>query len=266
MKLIPYNSIDDLQFLPDYIQESLADRKELSHIRKLQDSYYVILRYPDLVNNHLNPICIVANDTETKFIFQENAIMNSKSLNAQSTINIINYSIRQYDAALEKIDMEIAEYERRMDELVQKEEIHKLFKLTRRLINYQIAIEAIEDTIDYIVDNKVPNLWNNTYAYEFANVQIELRQISKNIQTSVQIIDSILDVSESLFANILSKTVRTLTAITIVISIPTLITGYYSMNISLPHNEAPNLIIYIFIGSMIPTLLVFWFFRKKKYL
>ena len=64
-------------------------------------------------------------------------------------------------------------------------------------------------------------------------------------------------------SNDINETIRLLTIVTIFISIPTFITSFYGMNIVLPFQTHPHLLLYL--GTLIVFVyaILFWFLRKR---
>ncbi|WP_331836902.1 CorA family divalent cation transporter [Erysipelothrix piscisicarius] len=92
-----------------------------------------------------------------------------------------------------------------------------------------------------------------------------MNQLVQNIEMYQQIINSIVDVSESLFSNRLNKIMQTLTSITLVLSVPTFITSFYGMNIDLPFQDHPHALLIVFMISFFLTLGVVVYLHKKDY-
>ena len=68
------------------------------------------------------------------------------------------------------------------------------------------------------------------------------------------------------FTNNVTKTIKLLTALTIIFSIPTVIASIYGMNINLPLSENPHAFIYIIFFIAILFTLTYIFFQRKDWL
>ena len=64
-------------------------------------------------------------------------------------------------------------------------------------------------------------------------------------------------------SNDINETIRLLTIVTIFISIPTFITSFYGMNIDLPFQTHPYLLLYMGTLIVFVYVILFWFLRKK---
>jgi magnesium transporter len=79
-------------------------------------------------------------------------------------------------------------------------------------------------------------------------------------------IRSLRDSYQSMFANNLHKTIKLLTALTIILNIPTMIASIYGMNVNLPlvnHSYAFEIIVAVI---LIASALGFYIFKRKKWM
>lgn len=262
MNLIIYQDAHTLS-LPEYIRQSLTDKAELAHIRLLNGNFYIILNYPSSPEN-IQPICIEQIGLDFNLYCHESVSFSSDVRNTSLT-DLLLHTLKNYEVMVQVINAKLSEYEESMENLVTKANIKALFSLSRKLIRYQTAINAIGDVTNYIVEAKPEALWLSELSSEYTSIRIEVNQLVQNIEMYQQIINSIVDVSESLFSNRLNKIMQTLTSITLVLSVPTFITSFYGMNIDLPFQDHPHALLIVFMFSFFLTLGVVIFLRKKDY-
>ncbi|PCI78166.1 hypothetical protein COB21_01475 [Candidatus Aerophobetes bacterium] len=79
-------------------------------------------------------------------------------------------------------------------------------------------------------------------------------------------IRSLRDSYQIVFTNQLNKTIKLLTALTIILSIPTMIASLYGMNVALPFSTNPFAFLIIMGGIVVTSLLSFLLFQRKKWL
>ncbi|MCD6356491.1 MAG: hypothetical protein J7L66_04310 [Anaerolineaceae bacterium] len=56
-----------------------------------------------------------------------------------------------------------------------------------------------------------------------------------------------------------------MTSVTIILSLPTIISGYYGMNVRLPFENSPNAFMYIILISIIVMMIIAVFFKKRDW-
>ncbi|QIK69771.1 magnesium transporter CorA family protein [Erysipelothrix sp. HDW6C] len=262
MNIITYEDANNLP-LPAYVIQSLRDRAELAHIRHLEALTYIILNYPSGPKN-IHPVC-VATDGETYNLYAHTSVLLNDDTDAYSFTDLIIQTLRNYETLIKYINAELNHYEELMDRGITKENIRHLFSINRQLIQYQTAINAIGDVTAYIRDQKPSHLWSDENASEYANIRIEINQLDQNIEMYQQIIESIVSVSDSLFSNKLNITMKRLTSITLVLSIPTLITSFYGMNIDLPFQDHPYSLAIVFVISTLLTIATVAYLYRKDF-
>jgi magnesium transporter len=80
------------------------------------------------------------------------------------------------------------------------------------------------------------------------------------------ILSSMMDAFASIISNNLNAVMKFLASITIIVSLPTLITSFYGMNINLPFMEKPWAYVFTIALAAVVTVLVGLFFAKKDWL
>ena len=139
-----------------------------------------------------------------------------------------------------------------------------------RLVQY-------EHTLNDVVSALVPtNTWlqqvsKGNYLQLFAE-DIELvddllianSQLVDSAKSMLKTIQNIRSATEAILTQRLNTTVRTLTALTIVLTIPTIIASLYGMNVRLPLAEHPDAfwLVIVLVGMLI-SLAVYFFIRNQ---
>lgn len=83
-----------------------------------------------------------------------------------------------------------------------------------------------------------------------------------NVKYLVNIRDSYSTIS----SNNLNKTMRFLTAITLILTIPTMVFSFYGMNVQLPISSNPSAFLYIIVGTLTGSVLLLWYFNHQDLL
>ena len=124
-----------------------------------------------------------------------------------------------------------------------------LQKLLRMVKSKSIAqvLSFTEDDIDLLED-----------------IMIENKQAIEMVDMHRTILESMMDGFASVINNNVNQVMKFLAAITIILSIPTMLASFWGMNVGLPLSESRFGFWYIVAASVILTVLVILFFRKKK--
>ena len=95
---------------------------------------------------------------------------------------------------------------------------------------------------------------------------IAISQSEELCRVNVKSIRSLRDSYQIIFTNDVSKTIKRLTAITIILSIPTMIASIYGMNILLPMRENPNAFPIILSCAILSSIFATLIFMKNRWL
>jgi magnesium transporter len=83
-----------------------------------------------------------------------------------------------------------------------------------------------------------------------------------NVYTNI--LNGTMEAYASIISNNLNVFIQRLTLVTIVLMVPTLVASFYGMNVQLPFESAPGAFMFILLISIVFSLALVWFFRRKK--
>ena len=93
-----------------------------------------------------------------------------------------------------------------------------------------------------------------------------ISQSEELCQVNVKSIRSLRDSYQIIFTNDVSKTIKRLTAITIILSIPTMIASIYGMNVLVPMRDNPKAFPIILGGALLASIFAMLIFMKNRWL
>ena len=111
-----------------------------------------------------------------------------------------------------------------------------------------LKIRQDEDNSDFLDDIIVDNL-----------------QASEMSDIYTNIIKGTMDAFASIISNNLNVVMQRLTAVTIILMVPTLVASFYGTNVSLPLENHPHAFFIIMVVSIMLSAIVAYFFLKKKW-
>ena len=95
------------------------------------------------------------------------------------------------------------------------------------------------------------------------DIIVDNSQASEMSNIYTNIINGTMEAFASIISNNLNVVMQRLTAVTIVLMVPTLVASFYGMNVSLPFEKSPSAFPIIMFISIILSLVVGYFFLKK---
>jgi len=186
---------------------------------------------------------------KTKFLFQ---ILYQVTIKYLKSLNDI---IKKVDVLEEELK----------DELDNKE-ILKMLSLSKGLVYYSTSLQSNELVFERIFSSKMLNIYEDEKEL-LADVIVENKQAIEMTKIYSGILNSATETYSSLISNNLNVVMKFLAAITIVLSIPTMIASLFGMNVTLPYSSTdPLSFAYILIISFIIAILVLLLLKYKKML
>jgi len=131
--------------------------------------------------------------------------------------------------------------------LVNSLSANELLKMKMKRTDF-LHIREDEDKTDLFEDIII----DNSQALEMANVY-------------TNILNGTMDAYGSIISNNLNITIQRLTLITIILMVPTLVSSFFGMNVSgFPIKDNPVSFFIILVTSLVLSLLLAWYFQRKK--
>ncbi len=100
----------------------------------------------------------------------------------------------------------------------------------------------------------------------FEDILTESKQAVEMANIYSDILSGMMDAFASVISNNLNIVMKILTSITIIMTIPVLITSFYGMNVELPFQHHPHASLIVIVISVVTAMAAVLFFIKKKWL
>jgi len=186
--------------------------------------------------------------TGTKFILQ---------IILRATMLYLQY-LKQINNAANLIQKKL-EQESKNEQLIKLLNIEKsLVYFTTSLKSNSLLMERYKKFCGGGLDDELEEL--------FDDITIENRQALEMSNIYSDILSGMMDAFASVISNNLNIVMKVLTSITIILTIPVLITSIYGMNIQVPFQHSRFAFIIVMAGSLAMSVLAFLFFIKKKWM
>ncbi|MFA6502080.1 MAG: CorA family divalent cation transporter, partial [Parachlamydiales bacterium] len=133
------------------------------------------------------------------------------------------------------------------------------------LNQYLSSLVPIRNLLEAISSGRYISLYEKDYDL-LQDLMIAIKQSEDICSVSVKSIRSLRDAYQILFTNDVNKTIKLLTAITIIFTIPTIISSIYGMNINLPFASNSHAFLIIIIFTIFLSLFCTYIFARKRWL
>ncbi|MDF2596712.1 MAG: Mg2 transporter protein CorA family protein [Clostridia bacterium] len=164
---------------------------------------------------------------------------------------------------LRHIDRMSHRIEQELHKSMKNKELIQLLDLEKSLVYFTTSLRANE-----IVLEKMMRMENIKQYPEdedlLEDVIIENKQAIEMANIYSNILSGTMDAFASVISNNLNIVMKTLTSITIVMSIPTMMASFWGMNVRVPLGDNPYAFVMIIVGSIVVTVLLTLFMLRKK--
>jgi len=252
------------------------DKYEIPRVEQIEDNLLVFTRYPTdqetglytstltliLTDQYLITISAHHSQLIKDFLEQKNKY--STISNTKLLIYILQRISQEFIGQIRKARYNVLSAEKEMIS-VESEDITSMTKNEEILNQYLSSLATTRTALKGVKSGLYEQLQEKEHAL-LEDCIISLQQSEELCSNVIKSISSLRNSYQIIFTNNLHKTIKLLTSLTIILSIPTMIASIYGMNVNLPF--AKNTFAFgIVIGTtFILTVLGFWFFRKKGWL
>jgi magnesium transporter len=264
----------------DFLTDSL-DIDERSRFEEQDNVKLVVIKTPT-ENNSFNesdayyitiPICIILthNQIVTVNSFENGAIkkflhtfQNRHPDNRKMMVlKIFEKIIQTYTEYLKQINQRRNILEQKLYAASRNEHLLQLMRVQKSLVYFVTALRSNELVLMKIERTNFLGL--NEEEKEFLNdLIVDNSQALEMANIYTNILSSTLDAFASIISNNQNEILKRLSVITIVLSLPVLVTSIYGMNVPIPYQHSPYAFYIPVILSLVISLVIGWFFLKKK--
>ena len=252
------------------------DRYELPRIESIDQNILLHTRHPIDNEGHLHTITLTILMTNHYFVtispIQNNIILSI--INKKSVLSSLQHSemlthlllrlTQEFTVQIRKARHNVMTQEKEMIH-VESEDISALTRYEEILNQYLSSLVPLRSVLESLVISKFTNFVEKDQQH-LDDVLNTVKQSEDLCDIVIKTIRSLRDSYQIIFANNLTKTIKLLTALTIIFSVPTMIASIYGMNISLPIAKNPHAFAILMIVIVICSGLCGYLFHRKKWL
>ncbi|MGO3732205.1 MAG: magnesium transporter CorA family protein [Vagococcus sp.] len=176
-------------------------------------------------------------------------------------LDSLNSLVKRYFPVLREITKERHKLDDLLTQRLTNKDLIKLSSLQQTLTFFLSATESNTTVFEMIDKSIYGRHFSDVEKERLDDVMIEAQQVAHMTSLEVKIINKISQIFDSIMNNNLNDTMRFLTVWSLALAIPTLITGFFGMNIKLPTLDQNYGWIYLVILSVI---LIVWLILGLK--
>ena len=232
-----------------------------------EDNKYSTLPLGIIIPKSSYIITISSRKFELLKLFKRGKIKDVKTeMKSRFLIKLLYENAKIYLKYLRKIDDRIDKAEKDLHELSENKELISNLAIEKSLVYFITSLKENKKIIEKIFKGNIIKMYEEDIdLLEDASIENEQAMEMANIYR--EILSSVSDTYEAIISNNLNTTMKVLTSITIIFSIPTMISSFMGMNVDLGHLASMKYaFVILLIVSIIISVIIAVIFKKKKLL
>ncbi len=166
---------------------------------------------------------------------------------------------------LEELDRRMEDTEDRLADSIENSEMLELLRYEKSLVYMKTGLEWNDTMVQHLHDKEHFD-WTADELELLDDVQIEYQQGFLMAETMQTVLGEMTDAFASLISNNLNVVMKFLAAITIVLTMPAIISSLYGMNVALPGESTWAAFVAVLVVSVALSVAVGWWFHRQGWL
>jgi len=265
--------LTDIDFT--HLKDSL-DKYEIPRIEYEEGNILIFTRHPSdldlglytntltiLLTNHFIITISPQKSDVIRTIFQS-SLRISSTQKSKLLFHMLLKITQDFNNNIKRARHKVLELEKELEN-VDSDAIISLTKNEEILNQYLTSLVPMRSLLEAISSGRFVHLYEKDFDL-LQDLMIAIRQSEDLCSVNIKSIRSLRDSYQIIFTNDVNRTIKRLTAITIIFTIPTIVSSVYGMNVALPFDKNPFVFVLIINFIIIAAFLSVIIFLKKKWL
>jgi magnesium transporter len=179
------------------------------------------------------------------------------------TFQILFEIAREFLTYLRHINKKTDDVERALHKSMKNKELLKLLDFEKSLVFFTTSLKSNEIVMEKLLRGKYLKMYEEDQDL-LEDVIIENKQAIEMANIYSSILSGMMDAFASVISNNLNIVMKFLTSVTIVLSVPTMISSFFGMNVPVPYASNPLGFLYVLLISLAVSLVVVYILSKKE--
>lgn len=273
--------LEDEIKIPDYFLSDIADIEERARYEIDEGWFLIILRIPYAKEipsrtpfttiplgiitkgNLIITVCNFETDMMNDFLVHQQKRAVGIADPPEMVFRLFLSSAVWYLKRLKQISTLIDQYKRALDHNIDNVDLINFSRLQDSLTYFVTSIRGNETLLSKL---KFRLPIDELDADLIEDVNIEMAQARETTSIYTNILDSTMDTYANIINNNMSKVMKTMTSVSLILMVPTLVTSAFGMNLVNGMEETWWGFILVSVFSVLITVAFFWFFRHRNLL
>lgn len=237
--------IEQLNVEPEILRAAL-DEEESSHIDTEDDNMLLIMDIPVVqrqeknlsyitlplafIITHDNIITVSIHDNPIIAEFEEGVVKYvSTFFKTQFILKVMERATAKYLQYLKQIDRIIHRVDQEFRKSMRNKQLLQLLEIEKSLVYFSASLKSNDTTMQKIKRGRLVKMYDDDREL-LEDILIEMKQAIDMSAIHLNILSSSMETFSSIISNNLNIVMKTLTSVTLIMSIPAIISGFYGMN------------------------------------
>lgn len=183
-------------------------------------------------------------------------------------LKILYRSVKFYLKYLDIINRITENIEKELQKATNNKALFQLMEIQKTLVYFSTALKDNDIVLQKVMKMTKSSTINYLKTTEedidlLEDVIIDTKQAIEMVDMHRMILEAMMEGFASIINNNLNQVMKFLAAMTIIMSIPTMIGGLWGMNVPVPYGNNPFGFLIVVLLSVIVSIVVVYYFRKK---
>jgi magnesium transporter len=179
-------------------------------------------------------------------------------------LKVFEKVIMDYMDVLKAINHKRNQLEQKLYDSNRNEELLHIMRIQKSLVYFVTALRSNELLLMKMERTNFLNCDENEQEF-LQDLVVEFSQGLEMANTYTNILSSTMDAFASIINNNMNIVIKRLTSITILLSVPSLVLSFFSMNVSFPMQNTVRGFYLAIVSALIVSFITSWYFNKKKW-
>ncbi|MBD5429495.1 magnesium transporter CorA family protein [Lactobacillus sp.] len=173
---------------------------------------------------------------------------------------------RYFQRALNQLNSQRVILDRHLSGTIKNRDLQELAQVEKSLVYLSSSIRTNLMMLESLKNHKSGLHMNKSEEEMCDDIIIEVQQSSQMVKIYNEVTEEISKTSNNILNNNLNNTMQFLTVWSLLLTVPTIATGFFGMNVDLPVLHNPLDWVFISIGTIIVMAALLWYFKKHNML
>jgi magnesium transporter len=148
---------------------------------------------------------------------------------------------------------------------ISNKDLIEFLKFEKTLNEFLGALVPAETMLENLLTGKYLKLYDEDKAL-VEDLLLSAKQLVVHCKSNLRNIVNLRDVYSTIVTGNLNRVIKLLTAVTVIITVPTMIASFYGMNVALPFDHHPQAFLGIILGTIAFSVILLIIFSRKRWL